>query len=554
MIVLCAVAALGWAMRGYRLGADPSAWSYVFNTDEGHYSFNTQNRLNHGRWFVDEAKYALITPLFSLGQWAVAAAAPGPYRIAHYRAISVVCGVASCLAMALFFRRRAMRCAAVALASLSFVGIVHSRLGIPEMMLTLFAQLSVAAAWYAHRRRSVALAVLGGALAAGCVFIKPTGVIMLPVLLAAPLMCTMSGKRRMRYWLGVLCGMALAAVLWAAVILIPWWDSWRYMNAAATSMGRESIGDNPLDLVKSFSRLLVSPALQTMPLLWPLSLCWCVIVGAAVVRRKRVQLLDALLILWLLAAAGMVGMSSYQPCRWQVILFPPVICAGLRFVMNQRRRMIAVSAVCLALLLSAAYTRTMAAPFFQFSGRGEPAAGMLSHIHLLGLCLLVAAAGFAVTRSFTTRKWHAFAGAVVAVELTVQALFLYAYQWPTYGQTNQWHRMAEQLETMSAAGDVNFTGDLVQDLSLRADIRVMPTYYLVTRPTDESLRAFYSRQASVPTHALLIYATAAKYRRDAPLFFNCLTPLQMHRLYIGGLGRRTVVLCRFNSYDWLSDQ
>ena len=151
-VLLGGVAVVGLALRFHHLEADAPSWSYVYNTDEGHYSYTAHNRLALGHWFVNEAKYGLITPLFSFAQFAVAAIRGGEPSIVSYRLVSALCGVLSCGLMALFFRDNFRRLAVVALASVSFMGFVHSRLGITEMMLTLMAQITALAAWRAFAR------------------------------------------------------------------------------------------------------------------------------------------------------------------------------------------------------------------------------------------------------------------------------------------------------------------------------------------------------------------------------------------------------------------
>src|SRR5262249_10914055 len=123
-------------LRLYRPAADPPSWFYVYNTDEGHYSYNTHNKIKYAHWFVNEAKYALITPLFNLAQYLVAAGLPSQPNIIRYRAISILSGVLFCFALQYLFRQAFIKWTAVALGSISFMGVVHSRLGIPEMMLT----------------------------------------------------------------------------------------------------------------------------------------------------------------------------------------------------------------------------------------------------------------------------------------------------------------------------------------------------------------------------------------------------------------------------------
>ena len=59
----------GFGLRLYRPAADPPSWSYVYNTDEGHYSYNTHNKIKYGHWFVNEAKYGCVPPIQLREKW-----------------------------------------------------------------------------------------------------------------------------------------------------------------------------------------------------------------------------------------------------------------------------------------------------------------------------------------------------------------------------------------------------------------------------------------------------------------------------------------------------
>src|SRR5438093_2090458 len=93
---LVSVITLGFGLRLYRPAADPPYWPYVYNTDEGHYSYNTHDKIKYGRWFVDEAKYALMTPVFNVVQYAVAIILPDRTGIVRYRAVSMLAGILFC--------------------------------------------------------------------------------------------------------------------------------------------------------------------------------------------------------------------------------------------------------------------------------------------------------------------------------------------------------------------------------------------------------------------------------------------------------------------------
>src|SRR6185437_3643153 len=81
-LLLTLAAITGLVLRFYHLQADPPHWGLVYNTDEAHYSYTAHNKILYGHWFVNEAKYGLMTPLFAFTQYLVATLAGGDPSIA----------------------------------------------------------------------------------------------------------------------------------------------------------------------------------------------------------------------------------------------------------------------------------------------------------------------------------------------------------------------------------------------------------------------------------------------------------------------------------------
>jgi hypothetical protein len=97
-----------------------------------------------------------------------------------------------------------------------------------------------------------------------------------------------------------------------------------------------------------------------------------------------------------------------------------------------------------------------------------------------------------------------------------------------------------------------FAGEMVQDLSLRAKIRVLPTFYLLNEPTDAAVRDFFVRQNCVPTFFVLVDANLKHWGTLAPVFANSLEEVGCYPLLIGGIGWQNVHFFRFRSYEWLA--
>ncbi|MRR11906.1 hypothetical protein EG835_05430, partial [bacterium] len=147
ILTACAIF-LGIFVRVYAPGAPSPLWFYTYNTDEGHYSYCAHNMLNEGRFFVNDAKYSLATPLFCLLQYVFAAPWNATWGIARYRFVSIAAGLVLCVILGYFFPRGRLRWSVVALSLLSFMGVVHSRYAIPD---TLLAMMMTACAWLALR-------------------------------------------------------------------------------------------------------------------------------------------------------------------------------------------------------------------------------------------------------------------------------------------------------------------------------------------------------------------------------------------------------------------
>tara|TARA_B100000959_G_C14989929_1_gene627357 strand:- start:2875 stop:4599 length:1725 start_codon:yes stop_codon:yes gene_type:complete len=550
-IFLAILIVLGFGLRFYKPAADPPQWSYIFNTDEGHYSYNTLNKAKDGKWFLDEAKYALVTPLFSVAQYLIGLIFHDQPNIVRYRAISVLSGIISCLLIAFIVDGKWIRLSAVALLSMSFIGTVHSRLGISEIMLTLFFQLTVLLAWQAYQRNFFLISFLTGLSAIGCLTIKPTGVIILPVILLAPLICDSPGNNRKLYWKGVISGFISGILLWSIIIVVPNWNEWQNMMVTTMSFGKNSISYAPVQITKSYLKFFLSPALHTMPLLWPLALFWCAIFFLAKFRNRKNTFLDSLLFLWLIFGIGSLGSALYQPGRWQLFLFPPVIISGLRFLQLNPRAFVIYFSFLFAGSLSVIYSIFWTGQFLEVGGQIHPEYGLFSHVVPATLAFFVFFVTYHIIKKFSRESCQAIAYAVIVLELSVQCTFHLALMVPSYYRQSQWTNIAADMEKLMNKKEDIITGDMVQNLALYADVHVLPTFYVLDENDDKSIKKFYLSQNRIPTYIMLADFKHKYWWKNSPKFMKSLQEVQKYSLFIGDVGWRVFRIYRIKSYEWL---
>lgn len=550
-IVLLIIA--GFGLRLYRPAADPPPWLYVYNTDEGHYSYNTHNKTKYRQWFVNEAKYALITPLFNLAQYFVAAGLPNQPNIVRYRAISILAGVLFCLALQYLFEQPFIKWTAVALGSISFMGVVHSRLGIPEMMLTLLLLVTALLAIEGEKRQSLLLHTVTGLAAGACAVIKPTGVLILIVLITVPALCRAMGGRRNRYFSGIAAGVLLSGFAFFLIVVIPHYADWLKMVSAATSFGRGSVEPDLAGLLGSLFFFLLSPAMQTMPILWPMALCWSIFVFLPRLKNGENDFEETLLFLWLCFGIVMLGLPSYQPPRWQLLIFPPVTAAGFRFLLQIRTPVAMTAALVLAVIISATFSGVHGGGLLRLEGEIRPGYGMFSHVVTFAIAGSAFLLAVFAARIFNMGWRTGILWGAVLLEISVQMMLHSVYMKPAYFRESQWVGCSYALERLKRSENDLFAGSMVQDLSLHADIRVLPTYYVLDEEQldDGSVRDFFLRQNQIPDYFLLLDSEHPLWIQKAPLFMRSLEATGGCELLIGGLGLRNLYVYRLTSHDWL---
>lgn len=293
----------------------------------------------------------------------------------------------------------------------------------------------------------------------------------------------------------------------------------------------------------------------TMPILWPAALVWCYGVCRQRLSGRPQTVQETVVALWLLAGIGMLGLSSYQPGRWQVLLIPAVLVGGVEFLRGERRRLeIGVTAV-LAILMSSVYSALTGGGFLDLTATAPcPAHGLFSHVLLVGAAAVAFAAAYTASGLWTRSVPQRLFMAVVCFEVAVQFEFHAVHTRPTYTRPSQWHQAAQIAEGLAATPNTLLAGDIVQDLALRADIRVLPTFRSFDGPDDlddRSVRAFFMRNGGPPTHLLLLDSARQQWQRRCPVLWGCLEEACTLRLVIGELGPRDVHIYRVTSTKWV---
>ncbi len=552
-VLLMVLILIGFGFRIFKPASDPPQWQYIYITDEGHYSYNALNRLRYGDWALEEAPYALVTPLFTASQFLVASLLKGLPDIVRCRSISIISGILASLLLAFFFEGKWIRVIAVLLGSFSFLGIVYSRLGITEMMLALFLQLTVLSALHAFRKKNALFSFTAGLLATGCFMIKLTGAFIIPVILLAPFFCGIPYLKLKSYWKGLITGLIAGGTIWLIFIGIPYWEEWRYMVKAVTSFGSQSISWNLQGLFKSFLKLLLSPALQTMPLLWPLAISWCLFSFLPRVKNKENSFLDILLFLWLVFGVGVLGIAMYQPARWQLIILPPVIVIGLKFLASNPRLFVMIISFVFIATLSSSYSIFISHRFLKITGPFDPTYGIFSHIvPACGAILIFFIVYFALKKA-TGHRWQAILCSVITLELIIQCLFHFAVTVPSFSRVSQWTTISFDMKELKAKKSV-ISGKIVENLALYSDIPVLPIFYFLENNYDSSIANFYLRQKRLPTHFILPGFERKTWRIKAPRFMNSLQEEKKYFLHIGGIGFQEFYLYRIKSFAWLGKE
>jgi len=548
--VLIAAILLGFFLRVYRPGADSPAWYDFFNADEAHYSYAVQNKIEFGQFFVNDAKYSLTYPLFSAMQYLWAAPWSDDWGLARYRMVSVSNGIVLCLLIGLFFPRGWLRLAAVALASLSFSGVVHSRYGIPEMSLAAVMTATVLLAikgWQAHRKWWWFAAGVG---AIACLATKLTGIVMIPVLLFAPILSAQTRERRWTYYRAVLSGMAVAALAYVAVAILPDRAAWLYFQGASTLYARRTAAADPLQFLANVAKLVSSPALQTMVILWMTWIAWVGLVFVRRLIRRDVSPYDAAIVTWLLGCVGVLSTTSYQPARWQVVLLPAVIILGLRFFLDIKSRMAAIGvfAAGVAYALIPILMDSLAVVT-------EPlgSARLLQErlLVLLVVSIVVCLLGVCHARYSKTGWRVMLMWAVIPLELVWQLFLVGIHVVPAYGRPDHWGRFASEVKALNSAGDMCIGGPLVQDVSLRVRVRTAPTFYLLYEPhmNDLGVYGFFGRQKPRPTHLLLTNDDVDSWFGRMPDLMKH-TSLVVSEEHVSGGGVRILYLLKIDPEYW----
>lgn len=253
----------------------------------------------------------------------------------------------------------------------------------------------------------------------------------------------------------------------------------------------------------------------------------------------------------------MLGIPSYQPARWQLLIFPPVLNAGILFIQYNRNRLCTAGAAGLIAAIAALSAYFNHGNILILDGDIHPAGGLFSHWILLTAAIVVFFSTLFVLKKTKLSWTTGFLYSALLLEIALQIALHVTYTIPSLYKQNQWDRCARGLEELAQSDTDIFSGSMVQDFSLRADIRVLPTYYTLgmdNDQADEAVRSFFVRQNVTPTYFILIDIEQKLWEKKAPIFMRSLKAIGKCRLLIGGLGMRYIHVYKFKSYDWLTDE
>ena len=464
LVVVAAVAAL---MAAFDLG------SIVFATnDEARFPLLARDILARGDvWFpqlngiVYQNKPLLFAWLIALVSWPVG-------QVSALTALVPSLAASVALALVVYAAARDMfgsdagRCAGLVVAtSQGFV--MHARLAMPDMLLTLFLSVALWQGWRLTRGRPRAWLGFYGATALAFWTKGPAG--LLPLLIIV--VWALAGERRQRLaLLSLPRGLALLAALVA-----PWPLIGAFGHAAGL---RAAIVNDQLAwyLPRSLGgAALVSPLQNAFGILFPwVLLTPLIIVQAVRALRGRGGERDTvqLLLLWSAVTFVAVGLSAQQRVRYYLPLLPPVaLLTGwwIAGVVVRHRTVARVpwgvyAAVAGALVVSGAVTLEARPDTRAQLAAAWPAWGAL--ILVLAVIGLAAAAAVALSPA-TRRRSRAFTLACVVAAIAAIGGYRADTHRPT---TEEFGRLEAQVQPLAGQGGAVVVWD-VADLPLNFYLR-----------------------------------------------------------------------------------
>ena len=464
LVVVAAVAAL---MAAFDLG------SIVFATnDEARFPLLARDILARGDvWFpqlngiVYQNKPLLFAWLIALVSWPVG-------QVSALTALVPSLAASVALALVVYAAARDMfgsdagRCAGLVVAtSQGFV--MHARLAMPDMLLTLFLSVALWQGWRLTRGRPRAWLGFYGATALAFWTKGPAG--LLPLLIIV--VWALAGERRQRL---ALLSLPRGLTLLAALVA-PWPLIGAFGHAAGL---RAAIVNDQLAwyLPRSLGgAALVSPLQNAFGILFPWVLLTPLIVVQAVRalrgrggERDTVQLL----LLWSAVTFVAVGLSAQQRVRYYLPLLPPVaLLTGwwIAGVVVRHRTVARVpwgvyAAVAGALVVSGAVTLAARPDTRAQLAAAWPAWGAL--ILVLAVIGLAAAAAVALSPA-TRRRSRAFTLACVVAAIAAIGGYRADTHRPT---TEEFGRLEAQVQPLAGQGGAVVVWD-VADLPLNFYLR-----------------------------------------------------------------------------------
>jgi hypothetical protein len=328
--LLTAIALLALALRVSFPAADPPWLTPVGVVwhDEGAWVHNARNKALYGEWRVDEWNPIFIAPVFT-GLEYVAFELFG-VGVRQARLVSELGGLASVVLLGLAVRRVAGHAAGLIAAGLlatNYVYVMYDRAAIMEALMVAF----IVASWYCSTRSierppwgaaAGVLAVLSYfTKAAAAFYLAAVGLAALWILVRPPIVDEddLMHERTAAVW--TLCGLVVTMLVAAAVFVLPHWTDYRFYNWQMSVTRKPSY-----DLGSLIIRLSWFPVLHdTFTRMWFALCVGIVAVWGLVLRQRRTNLAERLLLLWVVVGIAELLVHDVGNERRFVFLIPAFV-------------------------------------------------------------------------------------------------------------------------------------------------------------------------------------------------------------------------------------
>ncbi len=300
-------------LRIVYLHADPAP--QFLNADEGHQNSDARSWVLFGTAFYDTYNPCVIMPMFTLVKAAsLKVCGVNLYGIRLPSVIAMALTSWLLCRLPLSDKPRVPALTAMFCFGASFYLYSHARIGIHEPILLMFIALAAYFLYLAIERGHWRDYALAFACALAAILTKPAGVYALGMIGGALLItrCRVDRKSLMI----VLSLVVLVAAAW----FVP-------HRAEATAFWQREVADKQTDdLFNSIANISYRVFLSISPVMGTLLVIGLVRMGF---RRQPLSTTYAILLSWLISAAVVLCYSSYQPARFFLWLWPPLILIGI---------------------------------------------------------------------------------------------------------------------------------------------------------------------------------------------------------------------------------